>query len=98
MAAALYLLQQWRNDKYRSREPEPLVVRCSWGWQKANFLVCYITLANSPPCACAKPWTLSTPNKEAQQSCTVVPESRSMPSRSLSSIDAVSGPKLTRQL
>ena len=49
MAAALYLLQQWRNDKYRSREPEPLVVRCSRSSQGSGkcFLVCLSPLANS---------------------------------------------------
>ena len=39
VAAALYLLQQWRNDKYRSREPEPLVVRCSWSWQSCGKML-----------------------------------------------------------
>ena len=76
----LYLLQRWRNDKCRSREVEPLVVRCSGVLLLP--LVSYAARGSPPRRILARAISgRATPTRKPSKQCTVVPESRSMLSR-----------------
>ena len=80
VAAALYLLQQWRNDKCRSREPEPLVVRCSGA--AALGPACLVSLLHRATLVCHILCALGAGrglhNKEPATLARIVPESRSI--------------------